>query len=94
MVYGGERCVLNNLYPVMTFVRACAGVYGTIDGCVIVPIDTSFHDNIEIMHGIIFQPTHRGLSYICFPSHVPPMIATLSVPKTLNSAYCGHMRYQ
>lgn len=73
----------------MTTFRACAGVYGTVDGCVIVSINTSFNDNNEVMCGFIFPPTHHGtrcidmrFSGICFLSHIPSIITTLTMPKT------------
>lgn len=44
MAYGRDGCVLNNFYPIMTTVRVSASVHGTLNGCVIVAVDTSFLD--------------------------------------------------
>lgn len=81
---------LNNFYPIMTNVRACAGDkgYGTVNGCAIVSIDTSLEDINGNMYAVIIPPTHHGPRYldvpfsdICFLSAVPPMIGTLTCQK-------------
>lgn len=51
----------------MTIVRAYVGVYGGVDGCVIISIDTSLKDGKETMHGAIFPPSHHGPRYFDVP---------------------------
>lgn len=92
MACGGGGCVLNILSPSMTTVRAFAGIYGVMDGCVIISIATSLKDGEEVMYVVVFPPSHRGPRYldipfraICFISPTPPLITTLTIPKTMNS---------
>lgn len=93
MEYGGGGCVLDNFYRFVRTVQSCAGVYGTVDACVIVSVDVSLQGGREVMHGVIYPPLHRAprsldmpFKDICLPSPTPPMIATLTVPKTVISS--------
>lgn len=91
IAYGGGGCVMNNCYLSMATVRAFARIYRIVDGCVTIYIDTSLRDNKEGVYGVVLAPSHRGSRYldvpfsdICFPSPTPPMIATHTVPETVN----------
>lgn len=60
MANGREVCVIRNFYPIMASVLACYGVCGTVDGCVTVSIDASFHHGKYIMYRVIIPSSNRG----------------------------------
>lgn len=92
MAYGNDTCVLTQFYPFMTNVTVTAGVYGIVEGCVIVYIDSLREDNNAIMCGVILPPTHHGPSYIGVPYvdahfrlNIHPIHANLSGTKFVNA---------
>lgn len=85
---GNGRCVLNNFHPLMTNIAVASRVYGMVEGCVIVSIDSSRKNNAGIVHGVVVPHTHRDPRYlavpygdICFPPlmcGIPRVLANLS----------------
>lgn len=81
----------------MTTVQASARVYGIVDGCFIISIDTSLQESMGIayrgiMYGVMFPPSHRGprclevpLSDLCFPSPTYLLITTLTIQNIMIS---------
>lgn len=64
MAYGNGRCVFNRFYPLMMNVTVPVGIYGMMEGCVIVSIDSTRADDAGILYGVVLPNNHHGPRYL------------------------------
>lgn len=100
MTFGIGSCVLNKVYPPMTNITVAAGVYGIVEGCIIISVHFLRKDHADITYGLVLPPTHHGPRYldvpygdVHFPLNIPPVLATLSDTKILDIVE-GHVVLQ
>lgn len=77
--------------------NVATGVYGMVEGRVIVSIDSSRNNHADNMYVVVLPPTHHDPSYldvpyydVHFPPYILPMLANLIVTKILNDVE-GHV---